>query len=451
MFVRTLILSLLFILFQQIDAPKSKGKFGDQRATNEIQIGAQQDPCAACKRELAAQQRSYENLKNELARVNRELEALRRQGGGGASGELAAARKEITDLREKLANAEQALNNLRQQTAPLRTENARLTSENRELQNSKRDLETKLRTAENNLAELRRQSAPIQSERDALRSERDNLRGQLGEQQTRLAALQKQHDELSAAANSNREASEALAARFSACTEQLEKNPGVLLDTAIAAQTISGTGAGGGGGSGDTAIRIDGSEGKTHIIRDLVIGTLDISFDSDEVRAGHSFPLKAVFKPHPILKPGSLQGVDERNITWHIEMQYAPQRLTATYDRQQSGNKDTRRTVDATEEQTWVWQLNTAKDFESDLSDLILFAGYEMQGDSKTRDLVREPIKLAIPPGPGFFAIFKENLNWILGVIVALLSIYSGWITMKPRKKDTPPPPQGGQQPQAGT
>jgi predicted nucleic acid-binding Zn-ribbon protein len=447
MFVRTLILSLVFSLFQQGDVPKSKGELAEQRARSEMQIGAQQDPCASCKRELAAQQRGYENLKNELAKVNRELEALRRQGGGGASGELAAARNEINSLTEKLASAEQALNTLRQQTAPLRSENARLKGENGELQNAKRDLESKLRTAENNLSELRRQSAPVQSERDALRTERDSLRGQLGEQQARLAALQKQHEELSAAANSNKATSDELAARATACTEQLEKNPGVLLDTAIASQSTTGTGA---GGSGDTAIRIDGTEGKTHIIRDLVIGTLDISFDSDEVRAGHSFPLKAVFKPHPVLKPGSLQGADARNISWHIEMQYAPQRLTATYDRQQSGNKDPRRTVDATEEQTWVWQLQTAKDFESDLSDLILFAGYEMQGDSKTRDLVREPIKLAIPPGPGFFATFKDNLNWILGVIVALLTIYSGWITNRQRKQDAPTQP-GGQQPQAGT
>jgi regulator of replication initiation timing len=449
MFVRTSILSFLLLLSLPFDAPRAQVKLADQRAKGEGALAAQRDPCAGLRSELDAAQRAAASLKTEHARVVRELEILRRQGGGGASNESGAARAEIASLKEKLANAEQALKNLREQTAPLRTENSRLKDENGGLKSAKSDLETKLRTAENNLAELRRQSAPLLTERDALRAERDNLRNQLGDQQTRLAALQKQHEELTAVSNSNREASEELAARATACTEQLQKNPGVLLETAVAAQTVAGTGAGGGG---DTAIRIDGTQGRTHIIRDLVIGTLDISFASDEVRAGHSFPLKAVFKPHPVLQPGSLQGADARNIVWHIEMQYAPQHLTATYDRQQSGNKDARRTVDATEEQTWVWQLQTAKNFESDLSDLILFAGYEMQGDSKTRDLLREPIKLAVPPGPGFFATFKDNLNWILGVVVALLSIYSGWLTVRPRKQNAPPPPQGGQQqPQAGT
>ncbi|HEV7903853.1 MAG TPA: hypothetical protein VGO96_08435 [Pyrinomonadaceae bacterium] len=455
MLVRTSILSSLLLLLLQIDAPQSQGELAARRATKESALAAQRDPCADLKRELEAAQRAAASLKTEHARLVRELEILRRQGG--ASNETAAARAEIANLKGKLASAEQALNNLREQTAPLRTENERLRGENKRLisengalQNSKRELESKLRTAENNLAELRRQSAPLLTEREALRTEQENLRHQLGDQQSRLAALQRQHEELTAVSNSNRAASDELAARVSACTEQLQKNPGVLLEAAGAAQTTSGAG---GTGGGDTAIRIDGTQGRTHIIRDLVIGTLDISFDSDEVRAGHSFPLKAVFKPHPVLQPGSLQGADARNIVWHIEMQYAPQHLTATYDRQQSGNKDPRRTVDATEEQTWVWQLQTAKDFESDLSDLILFAGYDMQGDSKTRDLVREPIKLAVPPGPGFFAIFKDNLNWILGVIVALLSIYSGWLTVRPRKQDAPPPPpQGGQQqPQAGT
>jgi predicted nucleic acid-binding Zn-ribbon protein len=438
MFVRTLILSLLLLMFQQSDSSKLAGQLSARKASNDSASASQQDPCAGLRRDIAGTQRAYERLKADYDKVSRELEALRRQGGGGASNELAAARSEIANLKEKLSNAEQALRNLREQTAPLRTENERLKSENGGLQNSKRELETKLRTAENNLSELRQQSAPI-------RSERDNLRGQLGEQQTRLAALQKQYDALSVAANSNKEASETMAAKFSACTEQLEKNPGVLLDTAIASLTASGAGGSGGSGS-DTAIRIDGTQGKTHIIRDLVIGTLDISFDSKEVRPDHSFPLKAVFKPHPVLQPGSLQGADERNITWHIEMQYAPKHLTATYDRQQSGNKEPRRTVDATEEQTWVWQLQTTKDFESDLSDLILFAGYELQGDSKTRDLLREPIKLSIPPGPGFFALFKENLSWILGVIATILGICTGYLGLKQKKQSAQQnAPQGGQ------
>ncbi|HKP72487.1 MAG TPA: hypothetical protein VJT82_06085 [Pyrinomonadaceae bacterium] len=452
MLFRTLTLSLLVLVFQQpTDSPKVKAKSSDVMATPETNLAAQQDPCARCERQLNAEQSNSEKLRGELERLSRELDALRQKGGGaGNDKELAAARNQIINLNAKLESAAQDIDRLNKQIAPLRSDNERLKGENSRLSNeseklrgSLRDLELRLSASDRSLAELRQQSAATTG-RDELRVERDNLRAQLKGQQESYAALQQRYDELSAASNSSREASDAIASKFTACTEQLQQNPSLLLNTAAAAQRASGS-------EGGTAIRInddggDAGQCKTHIIRDLVIGTLDISFDKDEVRAGHSFPLKAVFKPHSILKPDSIAGADERDITWRIELQYAPKHLTATYDRQQSGNRDQLRTVDPSQEQTWVWQLNTAKDFESDLSDLILFAGYETAGAGETKDLLREPIKLAIPPGPGFVAVFKENLNYILGIIATVLGICTGYLGLKQKKQSAQQnAPQGGQ------
>jgi hypothetical protein len=181
--------------------------------------------------------------------------------------------------------------------------------------------------------------------------------------------------------------------------------------------------------------------GKIHIVRELVIGTLYTEYDK-EVKAGDSIRLKAVFKPHPILNLGGLAGATEERIRWYTELQYNSQKSKVDYDDKESGGKQLRRELDPSgSEETWVWTVTPQVNFRTDVSDLILYAGYRIGDDDRKNDVLRESIKITEASVPGLvsrvFRSLRENSSTILSVLSAFLLIWSTLLAVKKTRLET--------------
>ena len=198
-----------------------------------------------------------------------------------------------------------------------------------------------------------------------------------------------------------------------------------------------------GGKSTAGIVSIYEDSGKVHVIRELVIGTLQTIYDK-EVKPGRAFPLKAIFKPHPIITPGTLnQSASEENISWFIDLQYPSQKSQVVYDQQQSGQKPSRRAIDPRGgDETWIWSVLAPPNFESDISDLVVFAEYQRPTQTGTqtnrKDIVHENIKFNQIIEPGAFtrtiSWIKENLTYLLATATAVIAIWGGIIKTKKDK-----------------
>ncbi len=243
--------------------------------------------------------------------------------------------------------------------------------------------------------------------------------------------IQNAQHELQATKTSNAELTAQLLSRG-----QTPTNPAGLVELAQARSSQAQMGQTSAG-----IVSVYEENGKVHVIRELVIGTLQTVYDK-AVKPGDKFPLKAIFKPHPIIAPGTLQQpASEENISWFIELQYKPQKSQATYDQGQSGQKTARREIDPRGgEETWNWSVVSPPSFESDKSDLIVYAEYQIgaQPGSQPKDIVHEEIlfKQIIEPGSisRGFAWLKENLTYLLGTITVLVGIWATWIKTKKDK-----------------
>jgi hypothetical protein len=174
-------------------------------------------------------------------------------------------------------------------------------------------------------------------------------------------------------------------------------------------------------------------DGKTHHVRELVIGTLETEYDA-KVRPGTSFPVKATFTPHPIMRIPHAADL----YAWHLELDYQSSRIKdVQYNTEKSGRKARRREIvlDGPAE-TWVWELTAPADFQKDRSDIIVYAGYSIPNqEPEMMDITREPVELTEKETPSAFALalafIKDNLTYILGLISVLVAIWATLISIK--------------------
>jgi predicted nucleic acid-binding Zn-ribbon protein len=498
----TLTLFLAPVLLLALHPQPSSSQTTGSKAARSSSVGSSaqsQDSCAdcraqlqSCQRSYAALQREYGRLKDELSRTQQELRDAqsRPTGGDVPSGQLKDLESQIERLKGENAKLRAGLDSCRQQQSGAQSCQRQLDALNVQLSKCRESYDalsgqiTGLRsdnvrlTRDNNDLRARndglaRSTADLNSKINDLNVAADGLRAQLRDEQASSAALRQQLSTMGvrqSASNTQRGTLEQqlekankdltdttaqlrdaqrqdgeLTTQLASAVQSSPQAPSALLAAAKAARGAS---------------RVDDAEpfklecGKTYIIRDLVIGTLRISYDEGSIKPGNTFLLDAEFTPRHLLNADSLKGAAEKQVDWFMELQYEPQpeKLKAEYNRQQSGGKDQNRRVSLSGGgyEKWVWTVTLPKSFERESSDLVVFAEYKMDGGGERSPLLNETVKLVVPPGPGIVERVKENSTYILGVLSTLLGLRLGWLELRQKKakdKHAPPDTQPETQP----
>src|SRR5262249_21518472 len=153
-----------------------------------------------------------------------------------------------------------------------------------QLADLKRDNEQRLTLAKNELASC-------SGDKTRLSAELAGLQQQSNSQGQQLQAL---NTELESSKRAVADLSKQVVARG-----QILRQPEAVLEMARSAQVKAAE-------QGAPAIASYEEDGRIHEIRELVIGTLEISYEKEQ-KANEKFPLKATFTPHPIISPGTLK------------------------------------------------------------------------------------------------------------------------------------------------
>lgn len=169
---------------------------------------------------------------------------------------------------------------------------------------------------------------------------------------------------------------------------------------------------------------------KVHIIRDLVVGLLDLEFEK-ELKAKVPSTVKATFKPRPISTvPGAAEGV-----VWKIKLAYKPEHAEAKFNIDRSGGNEERRLPTQLNDQAWVWSVTQPEGFRKDKGDVAVSLGYD---EKPLVEVGRQSVEYGEMTEPGLFsAIFrwlKENFSWLLGTVTLLLGIWLAWLNIKKGK-----------------
>jgi len=387
---------------------------------------------------------------------------------------LATSNKNLNDatarMKEQLGGLNQQLSTAQAEAARLRGENANLTARLRDLQTRPDALQTQLDSAKQQLqkyqqdyqqlvssnAELKSQIteltrgyeqrlSALKKESDGYKSNSDQLSTQLKDLQLQLTS---QGQSLSAANKNLQTSNQTILDQSKQLISQGQSpnQPEAVLALAKAAQER-------GSKEGTSSVITCDENGRVHVIRELVIGTLDTDYPK-EITPGGTLTLNAVFKPHPIITPGVVAESAARDvINWFIELNYKPQKSQATYDQRTSGLKPERRQVDPNgSDEKWAWTVNAPAEFDLDSSDLIVFADYKMgETTSQPKDIVHEKITFAALKVPGAivrgFNWLKEYLTWILTILTLAFGIWGTYVkTQKDKleyelkKKEVPKP-----------
>jgi hypothetical protein len=345
----------------------------------------------------------------------------------------------------------------RQDLAKCQTESRGLAARIDRLTRSAADLNSKIREAQQEIERCRGQNGQMSRERDEARRQlagltqaRDSLQRQLDEARLELKRQADSNSEVNAQFADLQKRSGNLDVQLASLNNQISADKQTI--AALSSQLMALGQSGSTTASelteaasrraaaqpeGQVVARYEEND-QVHLIRELVIGTLHTIYPK-EVKGGAAFTLKAIFRPHPIITPGTFGRATQEAITWYIDLQYASQRSQVSYDRSQSGEKIERRQVDPSgSEETWAWRVLPPESFDSDLSDLIVYAEYETRsGPGDRKDIVHEPIGFSEMTEPGvlssIFGLIKENISYLLG----LLSIAVGiWATIIGTKKD---------------
>jgi predicted nucleic acid-binding Zn-ribbon protein len=503
-FTLTLLLASLLLLALH-PQPSSSQSTSNRAAARSANPSAQQDSCADCRTQLQGCQRNYsalqreygrlkdelsrtqqglrdaqshptggdvpsgqlrdlesqiERLKNENAHLRADLDSCRRQQPGAQ-----ACQRQLDALNVQLSNLRESHDLLSGQTAPLRSERDRLARDNNDLRGRNDELTRSAAALTQRNNDLNLRFGDLNRRINDLNVAGDNLQAQLREERANSAKLSQQlsamgvrqgasdtqrgtleqqlekantdlTDTTAQLRDAQRQNGE-LTTQLASAVQSSPQAPSALLAAAKAAQGASRT---------DEAAPFKMECGKTYIVRDLVIGTLRISYDEGSIKPGNTFLLNAEFTPRHLLNSDSLKGAAEKQVDWFMELQYEPQpeKLKAEYNRQQSGGKDQNRRVSlgGGGYEKWVWTVTLPKSFERESSDLVVFAEYKMDGGGERSPLLNETVKLVVPPGPGIVERVKENSTYILGVLSTLLGLRLGWLELRQKKaKDKHAPP----------
>lgn len=330
--------------------------------------------------------------------------------------EIANLKKQVDALHSGPAELEKQLNAAKQEAERYRGDFEQLSAQNNDLKTRYSNLNSEVSNLNNQILNLTRS--------------RDSLQQQMGVASQDLNRLRSENSRLSATnSNLNRQVAELERGLWGA---RVPYNPQALLTLSKPIDDHSVE-------NRDRACRTCEKDGKLHVTTELVIGTLETIYDPI-VRPGKSFPVKARFTPHPILNvPQSATLADP--ITWSLELRYYSIGITdVRYDTEMSGMKAPIRKIklDGSTE-TWGWQVTAPANFQKDLSEITVYAGYSLSNEDPTlMDITREPVNLTEKETPGAFSVAiaftKDNLTYILGVISVLVAIWATLISIKKGK-----------------
>jgi hypothetical protein len=437
MILRTAI-AFLLILFVQTPQDRTAGRQGGL------------DACQAENKRLSAQ---VQTLNERLAILNRQLTSAKQevdkyretaQGKGANDAQFSALQKRLNDASQQLATCQkesarlESLNgdlrkqlndqktsrdqsNLDRQLAEAKQEVERCQGLNLDLTNQLKDLRAKQANFDLQLLDSKKLAQKYESQNAQLSNQMQSLQQQVSGYDQQLKTT---NEELKVSKASVADLTKQVVAKGNA-----PANPLGVLELAKSSQEQAIQ-------SGTAAALVYEDGGKVHVVRELVIGTLQTIFEK-ETKPGVEFPLKAIFKPHPIITPGALKASEEP-ISWFIDLQYPSQHSSVSYDEAQSGQKPTKRAIDpAGGEETWVWKVTPPANFGADVSDLVVFAEYKMAEQTGRKDIVHENIKFTQIKEPGtftqVFAWVKENLSYLLATLSVAIGI---WATIIKTKKD---------------
>lgn len=357
---------------------------------------------------------AQQNCEAEKRRLQTQIDQLNRR--------IAALQQELGNTREKLGSTEREIERLK-------AENARLNN-----------LASDLRGAQQNINTLQQQLRQVRQELQGSQSENARLAALNLTLNHQVTQLQEQSNRLKAELDIAQAALQAASANSPVTNikgttlEQLRANPQAVLNLAESYGEESAE---------SVEIVIPASEPgeKTRVIRELVIGTLEVEYEN-EVEAGKDYRIKATFTPHPIMEaPAS---ADEEKITWYLELEYNSTNITkVAYDAELSGRKAAKREVSLNgRTETWGWKITPPPGFGEDAADIIVYAGYRMGAQEKLpTDIARQNLKIKERQSPGVIAaalsLIKENLNWILGVLATLIGIWATYVTIRKDQIET--------------
>jgi hypothetical protein len=399
-------------------------------------------PTQDCRR-VEARLKECESARDKLAKENRDLSNKLAQAGRGDGDER--LRQDYKNLRQEFKNLEGRFDECQNARNNLATLNRDLNNKlSQGTSGPSREFEERLRTAQETANRYRTQNAALVREKDQLAGQladlgrrRDELDRQL---QTANLNLQQSRDEvarLSGSTASQRsgdsrsatgESSSQSGENDQSSVRPASHNVGAILLRSKTSNPQPQK-------ESETTSWSYEEGGKRHVIRELVIGTLELTYETS-IAPGTKVPMEATFTPHPILQRAPNQATVDP-ILWYIELRFESTRITGNYNKGRSGKPQQRELNPQGGKETWDWELVAPEDFNQDKSAVIVDAGYKEPGSEKEwlPDIAREPLVLSEKETPGAFAVafrlLKENLTYALGIVSVIFGIWATYVSVK--------------------
>ena len=406
-------------------------------------------PPQDCRR-LEARLKECETARSNLAKENKDLSNKLAQAGRGGGDEK--LRQDYRNLSQEFKNLEGRFDECQSARNNLAAANRDLNKRLAEAGRPAGDFEAQFRTAQATAERYRTQNAALLSEKNQIAGQladlgrrRDELDRQL---QTANLSLQQSRDEI-ARLSAFRAGQSSTGASGGGSSSQPSQNPGdAQIDRSSARPASHNVGA--------VLLRSKTSTpqqqqkesetrtwsydegGKRHVIRELVIGTLELTYETS-IAPGTKVPMEATFTPHPILQRAPDRATEDP-ILWYIELRFESTRIAGNYNKARSGKPQQRELNPQGGKETWDWELTAPEDFNQDKSAVIVDAGYKEPGLEKEwlPDIAREPLVLSEKETPGAFAVafrlLKENLTYALGLVSVIFGIWATYVSVKKGK-----------------
>lgn len=375
----------------------------------------------SCETQLGRCQSENGRLKESNATLANQVSELRRVANNSAE-QLSALKDSNGKLTNQVSELRQSANSSAQQLRALQNENAQLKAANTDLKSRLSRAES-AKTFEQELNAANNQVINLRSDNQRLLGANQDLNNQLTQSLQRITGLE---GELTASK------AELVALKQGAPTpsETLSQvNPQTVLNLAKEQKLEKAQ-------KGNGATWSYDADGKTHVITELVIGTLKTEYEK-EVKPGSDYQLKATFEPHPILNPRRVEGSSAEDVKWYMELSYLSNKIKFVYDPELSGRKEQRREIQVSnQKETWGWKISPPANFEKDKSEIVVYAGYKLASEEKPlEDLDRLSVEISEKEVPGTFTVFwgfiKDNLSYILASIGTILGIWLTYVSIQ--------------------
>lgn len=361
-------------------------------------------------------------LKDKNGTLANQVNALR-QSANSATQQLSALKDSNGKLANQVNELRQSANNSTQQLRVLQNENAQLKAANTDLKSRLTKAES-AKTFEQELTVANNQLTILRSDNQRLSGLNQNLNNQLTQSLQRITGLEEELKTSKA---------ELAALKLSDSTPP-ETRSQVIQQTVLNLAKVQGLEKAQKGEAGATWSY--DADGKTHVITELVIGTLKTEYEK-EVKPGTDYQLKATFEPHPILNPHRVEGSSADEVRWYMELSYLSNKIKFAYDPELSGRKEQKREIQVSnQKETWGWKITPPANFEADKSEIIVYAGYKLANEEKPlEDLDRLSVEINEKEVPGTLSVIwgfiKDNLSYILATIGTILGIWLTYVSIQ--------------------